>query len=172
MLTTFGFSPMWVQWILILISTTFFSIFIYGIPSQLFSPSRGIRQGDPISPFLFVLMVEGLGHHIKHALLSQHLKGLSIQNSPAITHQQFVDENMLFGYPFVKEASLSNDFSDASGTSINTAKSQIFFFHTPPHYSTCYCPHSGLLHSLLTFQIPWSSLNRFCHQACLLSYAP
>eukprot|EP00253_Pinus_taeda_P028396 PITA_28396 len=136
MLCSFGFSPMWVRWIQSLISSTFFSILVNGIPSQPFSPSRGIRQGDPLSPFLFVLMAEGLGRHIKHALLSQHLKGISIHNSPATTHQQFIDDNMLFGYPYVQEATtfkaLLKDFSDASGTSINKAKSQIFFFHTPP----------------------------------------
>ena len=136
MLIAFGFSPMWVRWILSLISSTFFSILVNGIPSHPFSPSRGIRQGDPLLPFLFVLMEEGLGRHINQALLSQQIKGLSIHNSPAITHQQFVDENMLFGYPYVPEASmyksLLNDFAEASGTSINKARSEIFFFHTPP----------------------------------------
>eukprot|EP00253_Pinus_taeda_P030885 PITA_30885 len=134
MITTFGFSPMWVRWVMSLISSTFFSILINGIPSRPFSPSRGIRHGDPLSPFLFVLMVEGLDRHIKQALLSRQLKGLSIHNLPAISHQQFVDDNMLFGYPSVQEASLFksllNDFLEASGTSINQAKSQIYFFHT------------------------------------------
>jgi len=46
-------------------------------------------------------MAEGLGRLIKHALISQQLKGLSIHGTPAITHQQFVDDNMLFGYPSV-----------------------------------------------------------------------
>jgi len=97
MLLDFGFSPIWVRWIHSLISSTFFSILFNGIPSRPFSPSRGIPQGDPLSPFLFVLMAEGLGHHITQARLAQHIKGLSIHNSPAITHQQFVDDNMLFG---------------------------------------------------------------------------
>jgi len=90
----------------------------------------------PLSPFLFVLMAEGLGRHIKFALDSHQLKGLSIHGTPAISHQQFVDDNMFFGYPSVQEASLFkpvlNDFSAASGTRVNNAKSQVFFFHTAP----------------------------------------
>lgn len=101
MISFFGFSHMFVHWVMRLISSTFFSILINGIPSRPFRPSRGIRQGDPLSPFFFVLMAEGLGHHIKQALLSNRLKGLSIHNLPAISHQQFVDDNMLFGYPSV-----------------------------------------------------------------------
>eukprot|EP00253_Pinus_taeda_P033499 PITA_33499 len=95
MLSSFGFSPMWLRWVMSLISSSFFSILINRIPSRPFKPSRGIIQGDPLSPFLFVLMAEGLGRHIKQALLSKRLK-------------------------------------EASGTNINTAKSQIYFFHTPP----------------------------------------
>jgi hypothetical protein len=81
-------------------------------------------------------MAEGLGRHIKNALHSHQLKGLSFHNTPANSHQQFVDDTLLFGYPSVQEAScfktLLNDFSEASGTNLNCSKSQIFFFHTPP----------------------------------------
>jgi hypothetical protein len=61
MLESFGFDSQWVNWILNLTSSAFFSILVNGVPSQPFSPSRGIRKGDPLSPFLFVLMAEGLG---------------------------------------------------------------------------------------------------------------
>lgn len=51
-----------------IISLSFFSILVNEIPSTPFQPTKGIRQGDPISPFLFVLMAEELGKIIKHAL--------------------------------------------------------------------------------------------------------
>lgn len=86
MLKAFGFCSMWIRWILSLITSTHFSILVNGFPSRSFKPSRGIRQGDPLSPFLFVLMAEGLGRHIKHALHSQQLKGISVHNTPATSH--------------------------------------------------------------------------------------
>eukprot|EP00253_Pinus_taeda_P029368 PITA_29368 len=136
MLKAFGFCSTWVHWIMSLITSSHFSLLVNGFPSRPFKPSRGIRQGDPLSPFLFVIMAEGLGRHIKQALQSNHLRGISIHNSPASSHQQFVDDTMLYGYPSAQEASrlksLLNEFSDASGTHVNSSKSQIFFFHTPP----------------------------------------
>lgn len=80
-------------------------------------------------------MAEGLAHSIKDAMSSQKIRGLSFPNTPAFTHQQFVDDNMLFGHPSVQEArkfnSLLTEFLEASGAKINKAKSQILFFHTP-----------------------------------------
>jgi len=134
-LLAFGFAHTWVRWIYNLLSSAFFFVLINGIPSATFRPSRVIRQGDPLSPFLFVIMAEGLGRSITAARLENRLRGLSFNNSPAHSHQQFVDDNMLFGHPSVQEASLIKSilstFSEASGALINRVKSQIFFFNTP-----------------------------------------
>eukprot|EP00253_Pinus_taeda_P035518 PITA_35518 len=135
-LKAFGFDATWIRWISSLISSTFFSILINGIPSSTFHPTRGIREGDPLSPFLFVIMAKGLGRSIKATILAGNLKGISIHQAPTTSHQQFVDDNMLFGHSSVQEArtfnSILDNFSKASGALINKVKSQIFFFNTPP----------------------------------------
>ena len=67
MLLDFGFCQDWVHWILSLISSALFSILVNGSPSSTFSPSHGILQGYPLSPFLFILMAKGLGCMIQSA---------------------------------------------------------------------------------------------------------
>eukprot|EP00253_Pinus_taeda_P027470 PITA_27470 len=112
-----------------------FSILVNGSRSETFIPSRGIRQGDPLSPFLFVILMEGLSRLIHKAKEQGNLRGLHpLQSIPATTHQQFVDDTLLHGTPTVKEAlafkSILILFSKASGMEINHAKSKIFFFNT------------------------------------------
>jgi hypothetical protein len=78
MLIAFGFDQSWVTWIMNLTSSAFFSILVNGVPSRTFSPSRGIRQGDPLSPFLFIIMAEGLGRSIRAAIERNRLKFLPL----------------------------------------------------------------------------------------------
>eukprot|EP00253_Pinus_taeda_P017898 PITA_17898 len=134
-LNAFGFSQSWIKWVLELIKSTRYSILVNGTPSTPFSPSRGIRQGDPLSPFLFVILMEGLSKLIAKRKEDGQIKGLQpIRSCPATTHQQFVDDTMLHGTPTVKEATAYRDilhlFSIASGMEINFSKSTIFFFNT------------------------------------------
>eukprot|EP00253_Pinus_taeda_P035878 PITA_35878 len=118
-----------------LVTSSNFSILVNGSPSETFIPSRGLRQGDPLSPFLFILMMEGLGRSIKNSKEVAKIKGLQVSNNgQALTHQQFVDDTMLQGIPTVKEAlaykQILSDFAMASGMEVNLSKSKIFFFNT------------------------------------------
>lgn len=137
MLIAFGFDQSWVTWIMNLTSSSFFSILVNGVPSRTFSPSRGIREGDPLSPFLFIIMVEGLGRSIRAAIEGNLLMGLPLHGiSPPVSHSQFMDDSLLMGTPTVRKAKALLDilqvFADASGLECNKEKSQIFFFNMPP----------------------------------------
>eukprot|EP00253_Pinus_taeda_P009631 PITA_09631 len=134
-LDRFGFHQRWIAWIHNLISSPHFSVLVNGSPSKTFNASRGIRQGDPLSPFLFILAAEGLGHFIKQEQTANRIKGLQIWgNNLPLTHQQFVDDIMLFGEPTVREVRqlrrILDLFAEASGLEINKDKSCIFIFNT------------------------------------------
>lgn len=57
-------------------SSAFFLILVNRVPSKTFQASRGLQQGDPLSPFLFILMAEGLGRALKDGQVAGDIKGV------------------------------------------------------------------------------------------------
>jgi len=131
LLSAFGFSEDRIAWIMKLTSSVFFSILINGVPSKSFSPSRGIHQGDPLSPFIFVIMAKGLGRYLSTSISNGTLQGIPIHGlHPTTSHSQFVDDTMLLNTPMTKEVvqlqTILSYFSEASGTTFNLDKSHLF----------------------------------------------
>lgn len=58
------------------VKTVFYSILINGVPKSYIHPTRGLRQGDPISPYLFLLCAEGLSAMIKREMSMGRLSGV------------------------------------------------------------------------------------------------
>eukprot|EP00253_Pinus_taeda_P017896 PITA_17896 len=117
-----------------LVTSTSFSIMLNGAPSNTFTPSRGLRQGDMLFPLLFVLMIEGLGREIKLENVEGRIQGIKLTpDGEANTHQQFVDDTMLQGVPIVSEAraikEILNDFNMVAGIEVSQNKSIVFFFN-------------------------------------------
>ena len=73
-----GFHPRWVGWIMECIKSVTYSVLINGEPKVHIFPTRGIRQGDPLSPYLFLLCLEGLNGLIKQAVNEKHIEGFSL----------------------------------------------------------------------------------------------
>ena len=118
------------------VTSASFSILINGQPSQLFGASRGLRQGDPLSPYLFIIMAEGLGRFIKYQVSQNAIQGWRWGNGlPSLSHLQFVDDSALAGLARIKEAEAFRHALDiylaASGQKVNEHKSSIYFFNTP-----------------------------------------
>ena len=63
-----GFSDTWCRWIQTCISSVIYSVLFNGDPTHSIQPQRGIRQGDPISPYLYIIYTEGLSQLIKKAI--------------------------------------------------------------------------------------------------------
>jgi hypothetical protein len=77
MLLKLGFDARWVQMVMRCITSVSFSVKLNGGRSKSFLPSRGLRQGDPISPYLFLFCVEGFSALLKQAQIQKEIKGVS-----------------------------------------------------------------------------------------------
>lgn len=67
MLQRYGFGSQWLRWIGACISIARFSIIVNGSPTGFFNISRGLHQGDPLSPLLFTLVIEILSRFLAKA---------------------------------------------------------------------------------------------------------
>ena len=82
-----GFQESWVALIMECITTMSYSILVNGEPKGLFKPSRGLSQGDPLSPYSFLFCAEGLNAIIRGAALKGEIQGFSsCKRGPKITH--------------------------------------------------------------------------------------
>jgi hypothetical protein len=125
-----GFSKKWIDVITKCITSVSFSVLFNGERLEEFKPSRGIRQGDPISPYLFLICAEGLSCLLNSN--SHQERGIILaKNAPRISHLLFADDSILFFKASVREAeeieSLLAAYCDASGQRINYDKSSIYF---------------------------------------------
>lgn len=131
-LTKLGFPPRLVQIIMKCVSTVRFSVKVNGGLLEPFTPSRGIRQGDPMSPYLFLACAEGLTALIHHYNSGFIDRGVRVcKRSPWISHLLFADDSLIFINANGASAARLNEILDiyhlASGQKVNKEKSAIFF---------------------------------------------
>ena len=92
-----GFHVRWVRLVMEMVKLVSYSILINGVPRRCIKPTRGIRQGDSLSPYLFLLRLEGLNGLIKKAIAVGDLRGFSLcKSSPQISHLFFANESLIF----------------------------------------------------------------------------
>jgi hypothetical protein len=92
-----GFLDQWIQLVMKCVRTVTYSVLINGQPHGHIHPSRGIRQGGPLSPYLFLICAEGLSHLLHKAKQERHITGLTIaRGGPKINHLFFAYDSVLF----------------------------------------------------------------------------
>ena len=127
-----GFSSKWIDLVMRCIASVSYSVLINGTACGNITPTRGLRQGDPLSPTLFLICIEGLSALINRAVRDQLLTGISIcRGCSRVTHLLFADDSILFCKASVEESRvlkhILQKYETASGQKINTDKSSIFF---------------------------------------------
>lgn len=92
-----GFDSKWRKLVGCCIRSVSFSIMVNREPHGFFHPSRGLCQGGPLSPYLFLLYAESLHSLIQQAADNGEIRGVSLcKEGPKITHLFFADDSLLF----------------------------------------------------------------------------
>ena len=118
--------------IILCVKTVIYLVLVNVEPYGMFHPTRGIRQGDPLSPFVFLLCTEGLNGLIKKAERNGDIHGFSLcRRGPKLTHLLFVNDSLLLCRATMEECgkvlNMLSDYEDASGQKINKSKMALFF---------------------------------------------
>ena len=124
-----GFGCRWRGWIRGCLNSAKASVLINGSPSAEFSLHRGLRQGDPLSPFLFILVMEALHVAVEDAINVGLYRGVQVR-SLHISHLLFADDVLFLGEwsrsNIIGIVSLLQFFHSVSGLKINLHKSILY----------------------------------------------
>ena len=99
-----GFNERWIKIVVECMKTVSYSILVNGEPYGMIHPTRRIRQGDPLSPFLFLLCTKGLNGLIKNAKIHGDIHSFSLcRKGLKLTHLLFTDDSLLFCRATIEE---------------------------------------------------------------------
>ncbi|KAA3469444.1 reverse transcriptase [Gossypium australe] len=127
-----GFDCEWVALLRRCVTTVSYAVNINGRRGNFFFPSRGLRQSDPLSPFLFLICSEGLSSLMRTTQKRGFIKGAKAsRQGPAISHLLFADDCIIFGEASHKGATvlkeILQEYESCSGQCMNFTKSIVFF---------------------------------------------
>ncbi|XP_031105286.1 uncharacterized protein LOC116010151 [Ipomoea triloba] len=97
MLLAIGFSVEWVDLVMLCVTTVSYNFLVNGTNAGQVTPTRGIRQGDPLSPYLFIICAEGLSLLLQQAEARGDFHGCRVaRGAPPVSHLFFADDSLLF----------------------------------------------------------------------------
>jgi hypothetical protein len=131
-LIQFGFDPLWVRRVMSCIKSVKFKVRINNQLTKEIVPTRGLRQGDPLSPYLFLFVAECFSKVLRNAISNQGLREFRIcRSSPGLSHLMFADDCILFFEANRNQAMIIKkaitDFEKGSGQLLSANKCSILF---------------------------------------------
>lgn len=132
MIRCLGFSSGWISVIMRCVEAVSYSFLVNGKPTKVVVPKRGLRQGDPISPYLFLLCVEGISELVMKKEREGALNGIRLcPGAPRIHHLLFADHSYIFAKATEEECrcllSVLKSYEMASGQVVNLQKSSVVY---------------------------------------------
>ena len=132
MLLKLGFRADWVNMIMVCVSSVEYRVRYNSVETDTIKPSRGLRQGDPLSPYLFLLVTEGLAALLNHAKQSGEIVGIKVcRDAPSVTNLLFADDSLILMKANVSNAislkSVLDSYCGASSQLVSVDKSSMFF---------------------------------------------
>ncbi|KAM0923172.1 hypothetical protein ACQ4PT_005728 [Festuca glaucescens] len=127
-----GFAETWIHWIMTCVKTVRLSVRFNGKLLDRFYPTRGLRQGDPLSPYLFLFVPEGLSLLLQYQINQGNIQDLNIcRKSLGISHILFADGSLLFFKANAEQANRIKDvlniYEKSTGQLLNPKKCSIMF---------------------------------------------
>lgn len=131
-----GFSERWIGLMMMCVKRVYYSVLINGEPKGKIIPTRGLRQGDPILPYLFLLCAEGLIATLRKEESEGMISGVSVcRGALQISHLLFADDYIIFGKASIDEGNkvrkVLTDYEKESDQKLNKEKTSLFFSRIP-----------------------------------------
>lgn len=119
-----GFHQRLINLIMKCVTTVTYSMLINGKQHGHFAPNYGLRQKDPLSPYIFLLYTEGLSNILRKQVVDGRLHGIKVVTTgPLISHLLFADDSIIFPRAIVEECHMIVDclnlYEEALGQKVN-----------------------------------------------------
>jgi hypothetical protein len=127
-----GFQSTWVGWIMECVATVQYSVRLNNVPLEPFRPTHGLRQGDPLSPYLFLFVADGMSKLLQHEVNMGTLRELHVsRHGPGISRLLFADDTLLFIEVLDDQAAIVDNtlrrYERSTGQLINPVKCSMMF---------------------------------------------
>lgn len=153
------------NWIMVCVTSLNFLVLINGSPSKFFKSQRGLSQGCPLSPLLFLLVIEGMSQMICVVKRDGKLKGIKLSPRVIITHLLFMDDVVFLGRGTIEEwrifAEIIQVFCSTTGMEVGMNKLSFL-------YSNIEAPILNQISQFLPYKLSdlayWLQISRFLHK--------